>query len=252
MAAPTLAQYQDRNFPRLSQELILDLTRSSPIMRVLPMIAVDASGAQWNPVNALGGVARTTGAYTTVAAGAQTATTTTKKNRTLVTWYGDVHMDQIQANNMREVSNQIVGKSVAIGRDFNEQFIEGDGSANNMTGLDSDESIPVGQQIGSAGTLKTFDLPMMDALARRINGRMDAYILHSDHISTLEEKLRQANGASLMGIREMPDPTNGSDETVEFQTYRGKLLIYNDHIAKTTVGARSPRPSMLCASIPAG
>ena len=237
MPAPTLAQYQDRNFPLLSQELILNVSRSSTIMRLLPMISVDAAGVQWNPVDTLGGVSRTTGAYTTVAAAAQTATTTTKKNRTLVTWYGDVQMDQIQSNNALEVSKQLIGKSTAISRDWDDQIINGDAQAGNATGLGHADIVSATQTIGDAN-LATFELSIFDQLFRRVNGRSDIIVMHSDHITTLEAKLRAAPGASVLETVELPDPTNGSDETVTFYRYRGRYIVYNDHIAKSQIGGK--------------
>ncbi len=167
----------------------------------IPFDGITGNALSYNRENALGDVIRATvGTTFSGAGGGKAAATFTNVTSSLTTIMGDAEVNgMVQATRSSDGNDQtavqIASKAKSAGRDWRDQFINGDGASNSFTGLIS--LCASGQKAitGSNGTALSFTIldELLDLVTDK-DGQVDYILMHSRTIRSYKALLRGLGG----------------------------------------------------------
>lgn len=241
MASVTLVESAKLTLNELVSGVIENVITVNPMFEVLPFDTINGNALQYTRENALGDV-QSLGIDGTVTAKA--AATFTSISVGLTTLIGDAEVNGlIQATRSNEGNDQtaiqIASKAKAVGRLYQTQFINGDGTSDTFTGLNS--LCASGQTIsGTATNGQEITLPLLDNLMDLVtdqDGRVDYFCMHARTRRLYYDLLRKAGGRTIEETITLPSGT-------QIPSYRGTPIFRNDYVSivedsGTTTGSTS-------------
>lgn len=230
MASVTLAESAKLAQDDLVAGVIENVITVDQIFGEIPFDGITGNALSYNRENALGDVIRATVGTTFSGAGAgKAAATFNYVTSSLTTIMGDAEVNgMVQATRSADGNDQtavqIASKAKAAGRDWRDQFINGDGAGNSFTGLIS--LCATGQKAATGANGAALSFTILDELLDLVtdkDGQVDYILMHSRTIRSYKALLRGLGG------------TPGS-EAVKLSNggkvigYNGSPIFRNDNI----------------------
>ncbi|URA06997.1 major head protein [Xanthomonas phage Elanor] len=252
MASVTLAESAKLAQDELVAGVIENVITVNEIYELLPFDGIDGNALAYNRENVLGDV-QTAGVGTTITA--KNPATFTQVTSTLTTIIGDAEVNGlIQAtrsgdgNDQRAV--QVASKAKSAGRKYQDQMINGDGTANNMTGLfglvAAGQTITANNGAANGAALSFEDLDALIDLVTDKDGQVDYLMMHSRTRRKYLALLRSLGGTSPGDVYTMASGR-------QVPAYRGIPLFRNDWIPITqTQGSSSIATSVFAGTFDDG
>lgn len=244
MASVTLAESAKLSLNQLVAGVIENVITVNRFYDILPFDEIEGNALAYNRENALGDVQMATVGDTITAKAAATFTPVTSSLTKII---GDAEVDGlIQATRSNFVSQkavQIASKAKSVGRKFQDQLINGDGTGSNMTGLLS--LVAAGQTLSAATNGANLSLDLLDALLDQVvdkDGQVDYIMMHRRTIRSYFALLRALGGANISEVITLPSGA-------QVPGYRGVPIFANDWIPTNQVQGTS---GATCTSIFAG
>lgn len=242
MASVTLAQSALLCQDDLVAGVIENVITVNRMFEVLPFDGIDGNALAYNRENTLGDV-QMGGVNTTITA--KNPATFTQVTSTLTTILGDAEVNGlIQATrsgtNDQRVT-QVASKAKSVGRQFQDQFINGVGTSNELLGLlglcDNSQKVAAGTGNSLSTTngqpLSFEDLDAIIDLVTDKDGEVDYLMMNARTLRSYNALLRALGGASIDQVVTLP-----SGRTVP--AYRGIPIFRNDYIPiNMTTGSSS-------------
>jgi hypothetical protein len=225
MASVTLAESAKLAQNELVAGVIENVITVNRFFEVLPFDGIDGNALAYNRENVLGDVQNLDIDGTVTAKAAATFTQVTSSLTTII---GDAEVNGlIQATRSDDGNDQtavqIGSKAKSCGRQYQDQMINGDGTANTVTGLIS--LTPGGQTVASTGANgDALSFAVLDNLLDLVvdkDGNVDYFMMHARTIRSYYALLRAQAGANITETMELP-----SGATVP--AYRGVGIFRND------------------------
>lgn len=246
MASVTLAESAKLCQNELVAGLIENVITVNRFFEILPFDEIEGNALQYSRENALGAVQRTT-VDTSITTGKNPATFT-QVTSGLTTILGDAEVNGLiqatRSNPNDQAGIQVASKSKSVGRDYQDQLINGDGTSNAFTGLLS--LCDAGQKVNFAGA---YDLDKMDELIDLVldkDGVVDYIMMPSRTIRSHNKKLRALGGASIGETVQLP-----SGKTIP--SYREIPIFRNDWLpVNQTSGSLSNCTSIIVGTLDDG
>jgi hypothetical protein len=226
MPSVTLAESAKLAQNELVAGVIETIITVNRMFQVLPFDGIDGNAVAYNRENALGDV-QSLGVGGTITAKA--AATFTQVTSTLTTIIGDAEVNGlIQATRSGDGTDQtavqIASKAKSAGRSYQDQFINGTGSADQFSGLLL--LCAAGQTIsgGTNGKNLAFgDLDTIHDLVTDKDGTVDYFAMNARTLRSYMALLRGLGGATINDVVTLP-----SGQTVD--AYRQIPIFRNDYI----------------------
>ncbi len=201
MASVTLAESAKLAQDDLVAGVIENVVTVDQMFQEIPFDGISGNALAYNRENALGDVIRATVGTTFSGAGAgKVAATFTHVTSSLTTIMGDAEVNGLIQTTRSQDGNdqtaiQIASKAKSTGRDWRDQFINGDGTANSFTGLIS--LCAAGQKVVTGVNGGALSLTFMDELLDLVidkDGQVDYILMHPRTIRSYKSLLRGLNG----------------------------------------------------------
>lgn len=215
---------------KLTQDMLLagvieQIVEVNPIFEILPFMEIEGNALAYNR-ELLGGDAEFLGVGGTIAAKA--AATFTKVTSGLTTLIGDAEVNGLieatRSNRVGQTAIQVASKAKSLGRMYQDNMINGDGTSNTFPGLIS--LLPATQiiDVGTNGAALTFDtLDSLIDTVRDKDGSADYLMLSARTIRSYYALLRGLGGASIGDVITLPSGR-------QIPAYRGIPMFRNDWI----------------------
>lgn len=229
MASVTLAESAKLAQDELVSGVIENVITVNQMFQFLPFDGIDGNALAYNRENVLGD-AQVAGVGTQITA--KNPATFTHVTSTLTTIIGDAEVNGlIQATRSGSGNDQkaiqVASKAKSCGRKFQDQLINGDGTANQFVGLlgliASSQKITAAEGAANGGPLSFSDLDALIDLVTDRDGHVDFIMMHRRTRRSYYALLRALGGTSPGDIYTMPD---GSTTIA----YRGIPILANDYI----------------------
>lgn len=230
MASVTLAESAKLAQDELVAGVIENIITVNRMFDVLPFDAIDGNALKYNRENVLGDViAAGVGTTFSGAAAGKAAATFTQVSTGLTTIMGDAEVNGlIQATRSGDgndqTATQIASKAKSAGRKYQDQLINGTGSANTFVGLIN--LVAAGQKVptGTNGGALTFDFldQGMDLVTDK-DGQVDYIAMPARTIRSYKALLRALGGAAINEVIQLPSGA-------EVMGYSGCPIFRNDYI----------------------
>lgn len=249
MSSVTLAESAKLAQDDLVAGVIENIITVNRMFDVLPFDGIEGNSLAYNRENVLGDV-MLSGVDTTVTAKA--AATFTKVNSNLTTIIGDAEVNGlIQATRSGDGNDQtavqIASKAKSAGRKYQDQFITGDGTGDEMTGLVN--LVASGQKVDTGTNGGALSFTILDELLDLVtdkDGQVDYITMHARTIRSYKALLRGLGGASVNEVIELPSGA-------EVPAYSGVPIFRNDYIPTDQVkGSGSSQTSIFAGTLDDG
>lgn len=244
MASVTLAESAKLAQDDLVAGVIETVITVNPFFDLLPFDGIDGNALAYNRENALGDV-QMLGVGGTITA--KSAATFTKVTSGLTTIIGDAEVNGlIQATRSGDGNDQkaiqIASKAKSAGRKYQDQFINGDGTGDNITGLLA--LVPASQKLTPATNGQALSFGILDELIDRVkdkDGQVDYLMFHRRTIRAYRALWRALGGTTPNDVMELPSGR-------KVPHYNGIPIFANDWIPTNQVQGSAST----CTSIFAG
>lgn len=249
MASVTLAESAKLSQDDLVAGIIENIITTNRFFEVLPFDGIEGNAIAFNRENVLGDV-EMTGVDTTITA--KNPATFTQVTESLTTIVGDAEINgliQATRSDMNDqTATQIASKAKSVGRQYQDQMVNGDGTGNNLTGLLN--RLPAGQKVTGLGVngnaLSFAILDELIDLVKDKDGEVDYIMMHSRTHRSLKALARNANGATLTEVMTLP-----SGKTV--MTYQSIPVYRNDWLpVNQTKGTGTNTTTILAGTLDDG
>lgn len=214
------------------------------MFEILPFDGIEGNALAYNRENALGPVARTgvgdtdgvigTGGSNAARQAAKDPATFTQVTSTLTTIMGDAEINGLiqvtrSGDGNDQTAVQIASKAKSAGRQYQQDFITGDGTDFSFPGL---QSLCVAAQTANTGANGgalsfAFMDEMMDLVVDK-DGQVDYMIFPARTLRSYYALLRGLGGASIGDVVELPSGT-------QVPAYRGVPIFRNDYLPTNQV-----------------
>lgn len=234
MASVTLVESAKLAQDDLVAGVIESLITVNEMFQLLPFDGIDGNALAYNRENALGDV-QMAGVGTLITA--KNPATFTQVSSTLTTIIGDAEVNGlIQATRSGDGNDQtavqVASKAKSVGRKYQDQMINGDGTGNQFVGLmglvPASQTIFAGGDAANGAPLSLGDLDALIDLVTDRDGHVDFIMMPRRTRRAYYALLRQLGGTSPGDIYTMP---NGQQQIA----YRGIPILANDYIPVTQV-----------------
>lgn len=238
MASVTLAESAKLAQDELSAGVIENVITVNDLYDLMPFDGISGNALGYNRENVLGDV-QMAGVGTPITAKA--AATFTYVTSSLTTIIGDAEVNGLiqatRSDDTDQTATQISSKAKSCGRKYQDQMVNGDGTANGMTGLLALCAAGQKHQAQAAGVATNgaiLNFEDMDALIDLVtdkDGQVDFLLMNSRTRRSYMALLRALGGTTPGDLYTMP---NGK----QILAYRGIPILRNDWIPITqTVGS---------------
>lgn len=237
MATVTLAESAKLTQDMLLAGVIEQIIEINPLFDIFPFMEIEGNALAYNREKVLGNV-QFLGVGGTITAKAPAEFD--KKTSTLTTLIGDAEVNGlIQATRSDYVSQkaiQVASKAKSIGRKYQDNMVNGDGTADTFQGLLS--LLPASQRIiagGTGGNGAPFTFELLDELIDKVkdkDGAADYIMLPARTLRKYYSLLRGLGGASIGDVVTLPSGR-------QVPAYRGIPLFRNDWIPTNQVQGSS-------------
>lgn len=226
MASVTLAESAKLSQDMLLQGVIENTITVNQMFNVIPFMGIEGNSLAYNRENVLGAV-EYTGVGDTITTG-KDAATFTQETTSLTTIIGDAEVNGlIQAtrsniNDQRAI--QIASKAKSLGRQWQDTFINGDGTSNTFEGLLT--LVPAAQKVAPLTNGQPLSFDILDELMSLVidkDGQVDYFTMNVRTVNSYMALLRGLGGA---GIGEVVTLPGGA----QVPAYRGVPIFRNDYI----------------------
>jgi len=249
MASVTLAESAKLSQDLLVAGVIENVITVNPFYDVLPFQSIDGNSLAYNRENALGAT-EWAGVGDTISAG-KAAATFTQVTTSLTTLVGDAEVNGLiqatRSNINDQKAAQVASKAKSIGRAYQDKLINGDGTADTITGLLS--LVASGQTKTGATNGSALSYDLLDETIDKVtdkDGEVDYIMMNARTIRSYYALLRALGGAGIGETITLP-----SGKTVP--TYRGIPIFRNDYIPiNQTRGSSSACTSILMGTLDDG
>lgn len=225
MASVTLAESAKLAQDQLVSGLIESIITVNHMFQLLPFEGIDGNALAYNRENALGNIQRATVGDTITAKAAATFTAVTSS---LTKILGDAEVDGLIQATRSAVNDQagiqIASKAKSAGRDYQDQFINGDGTSNSFEGLLTLCASSQKATTGNDGSNLSFTIidEMLDLVTAK-DGDVDFIAMHARTIRSYKVLLRALGGVTMQEVYELPSGKN-------VPAYSGVPILRNDYI----------------------
>lgn len=253
MASVTLAESAKLAQDDLVAGVIENIITVNRMFDVLPFDGIEGNSLAYNREDALGDVimAGVGTTYSGASAG-KGAATFTLVNSNLTTIMGDAEVNgMIQATRSGDgndqTATQIASKAKSAGRKYQDQFINGAGTGNEIAGLI--QLCAAGQTVdtGTNGGALSFDI--MDELLDTVtdkDGAVDYITMHARTLRSYKALLRALGGASIDEVVRLPSG-------VDVPAYSAVPIFRNDYIPiDQTKGTGSAQTTIFAGTLDDG
>lgn len=201
MASVTLAESAKLAQDLLVTGVIENVVTIDQMFNMIPFDGISGNALAYNRENALGDVVRATvGDTFSGLGGGKAAATFTQVTSSLTTIMGDAEVNGLIQSTRSSDGNdqtavQIASKAKSTGRDWRDQFINGDGTSNSFTGLIS--LCATGQKVATGsngGALSFLFLDELLHLVKDKDGQVDYIVMNSRTIRSYMALLRGLGG----------------------------------------------------------
>lgn len=207
MASVTLAESAKLSQDDLVTGIIENIVTTNMFFDVLPFDAIEGNAIAFNRENVLGDVQMAAVDATITAKAAATFTQVTESLTTII---GDATVNGMlqatRSNFNDQTAVQIGSKAKSVGRQYQDQMINGDGTAANIDGLLN--KLPAAQIVtglGANGDALSFAiLDELIDLVKDKDGEVDYLMMNSRTHRSLKALARSANGATLLETMTLP------------------------------------------------
>lgn len=247
MASITLAESAKLSQDDLVAGIIENIITVNHFFDALPFDGIEGNSLAYNRENTLGDVivAGVGTTYSGAGAGKNAATFDTV-NSNLTTIMGDAEVNGlIQATRSSDGNDQtavqIASKAKSAGRKYQDQFINGTGTGNEMTGLT--QLCAESQTIATEENGEALSFEMLDQLLDTVtdkDGVVDYVMMHARTLRSYKALLRQLGGASINEVIELPSGNS-------VPAYSGVPIFRNDYIPTNQVKGTSPATTSIFA-----
>lgn len=246
MASVTLAESAKLSQDELVAGVIENVITVNDMFQFLPFDGIDGNALAYNRENSLGDV-QMAGVGTVITA--KNPATFTQVTSTLTTIIGDAEVNGlIQAtrsgNGNDQKAIQIASKAKSCGRKYQDQLINGDGTANSFVGLMG--LVPLSQTIQAGGgaangaPLSFADLDALIDMVQDRDGNVDFIMMPRRTRRSYYALLRALGGTSPGDVYTMPNGAQGI-------AYRNIPILANDYIPTTQVAGTSTNATTIFA-----
>lgn len=226
MASVTLAESAKLSQDMLVSGVIENIVTVNRFYDVLPFTGIEGNAITYNRENALGGV-ENLGVGGVIGTGAgKDAATFTQVTASLTTIIGDAEVNGLiqatRSNFTDQAATQIASKAKSVGRTYQNQMVNGDGTSNTVEGLLA--LVAAGQTISSGTNGASLSLDNLDTLLDQVkdkDGEVDFLMMNSRDLRGYYKLLRAANGATINETVTLPSG-------VQIPAYRGVPIFRND------------------------
>lgn len=235
MASITLAESAKLAQDDLVAGIIENIITVNHFFDALPFDGIEGNSLAYNRENTLGDVilAGVGTTFSGAAAGKNAATFDTV-NSNLTTIMGDAEVNGlIQATRSSDGNDQtavqIASKAKSAGRKYQDQFINGTGTGNEMSGLS--QLCADSQKIATAENGDALSFEMLDQLIDTVtdkDGVVDYITMHARTLRSYKSLLRALGGASINEVIELPSGNS-------VPAYSGVPIFRNDYIPTNQV-----------------
>jgi hypothetical protein len=231
MSSVTLAESAKLAQDQLVAGVIENIITVNRMYDVLPFDGIDGNSLAYNRENVLGDVMMA-GVDATITA--KNPATFTKVNSNLTTIIGDAEVNgMIQATRSDDGNDQtavqIASKAKSAGRQYQDQFINGDGTNDEFVGLIG--LCAAGQKVATGNNGAALSFAILDELMDLVvdkDGTVDYITMHARTIRSYKALLRALGGASINEVVELPSGA-------EVPAYSGTPIFRNDYIPTNQV-----------------
>ncbi len=235
MASITLAESAKLAQDDLVAGIIENIITVNHFFDALPFDGIEGNSLAYNRENTLGDVilAGVGTTFSGAAAGKNSATFDTV-NSNLTTIMGDAEVNGlIQATRSSDGNDQtavqIASKAKSAGRKYQDQFINGTGTGNEMSGLS--QLCAESQKIATGDNGDALSFEMLDQLIDTVtdkDGVVDYITMHARTLRSYKSLLRSLGGASINEVIELPSGNS-------VPAYSGVPIFRNDYIPTNQV-----------------
>lgn len=249
MATVTLAESAKLTQDMLLAGVIESIVTVDRFYEILPFMEIEGNALSYNRENAMGDVQNLAVGGTITA---KNPATFTKVSTSLTTLIGDAEVNGLiqatRSNITDQKATQILSKAKNIGMTYRNQLINGDGTADTISGLLA--LVAAGQTFTGAGANgDALDFGFMDELIDNVkdkNGEVDYIMMNSRTMRSYYALLRALGGA---GIGEVVTLPSGA----QVPGYRGTPIFRNDYIpVNQTKGTTNTCTSMVAGTVDDG
>lgn len=229
MSSVTLTESAKLAQDELVAGVIENVITVNEMFDLLPFDGIDGNALAYNRENVLGDV-QVGGVGTTITA--KNPATFTHVTSTLTTIIGDAEVNGlIQATRSSDGNDQtavqVASKAKSAGRKYQDQLINGDGTANTFTGLTglvaAGQTISANNGAANGAALSFEDLDALIDLVTDKDGQVDYIMMHGRTRRKYLALLRALGGTSPGDIYTMPSGR-------QVPAYRGIPIFRNDWI----------------------
>lgn len=244
MSTVTLAESAKLCQDTLISGLIESIVTVNQIYQLLPFMGIEGNALAYNRESVLGDVGNY-GVGDTITHKAPAEFT--QVTSTLVKIIGDAEVDGlIQATRSTindQAGVQIASKAKNAGRNYQNQFINGTGAANQFNGLINLCATSQKATTGASGSNLSFEIldEMLDLVTAK-DGSVDFIAMHARTVRSYKSLLRALGGVSMTEVYELPSGKN-------VIAYSGVPIFRNDYIPTNQVKGGS---GAICTTIFAG
>lgn len=244
MATVTLAESAKLSQDMLVQGVIENVITVNPMFELLPFTEIEGNAITYNRENVLGDV-QFLGVGGTITAKAPA--TFTKVTSSLTTLIGDAEVNGLiqatRSNYTDQKATQIASKAKSLGRKYQDNMINGDGTGDTFPGLASLLSAAQTINVGANGAALSFEI--LDQLIDQVkdkDGQVDYFMMPARTLRSFYALLRALGGAGIGDVVTLPSGR-------QVPSYRGVPIFRNDWIPINQVkGSSGP----ICTTIYAG
>jgi hypothetical protein len=248
MASVTLTESAKLAQDDLVAGVIANVITVNQMFELLPFDGIDGNSLAYNRENVLGDV-QMLGVGGTITA--KNAATFTKVNSNLTSIIGDAEVNGlIQATRSAETdqeAQQIASKAKSAGRQYQDQFINGDGTGDNFSGVLA--LCAASQKVNTGVNGSNLSFEIMDELLDNVidkDGQVDYMAFPARTIRSYKSLLRGLGGTSADDMYELP-----SGQRVI--AYSNVPIFRNDWLpVNQTKGASSNTTSILAGTFDDG
>lgn len=247
MASITLAESAKLSQDDLVAGIIENIITVNHFFDALPFDGIEGNSLAYNRENTLGDVIVAGVGTTFSGAGAgKNAATFDTVNSNLTTIMGDAEVNGlIQATRSSDGNDQtavqIASKAKSAGRKYQDQFINGTGTGNEMTGLT--QLCADSQKIATGENGDELSFEMLDQLIDTVtdkDGVVDYVMMHARTLRSYKALLRKLGGASINEVIELPSGNS-------VPAYSGVPIFRNDYIPTNQVKGTSEKTTSIFA-----
>jgi hypothetical protein len=240
MSTVTLAESAKLAQDELVAGVIENIITVNRMFEILPFDGIEGNALAYNRENALGAIANfgigdtdgaigVSGVGTAAQQAAKDPATFTQVTSTLTTIMGDAEINGLiqvtrSGDGNDQTAVQIASKAKSAGRQYQQDFITGDGTGFTFPGL---QSLCVAGQTAATGNNGgalsfAFMDEMMDLVVDK-DGQVDYMIFPARTLRSYYALLRQLGGASIGDVVELPSGT-------QVPAYRSVPIFRNDYL----------------------